>query len=73
MFILHAHVKSMNATVMGTRILVQGRWSKIWDLKGRVTVEPFKLRLVPRPFAGSGRAEWNVIKKTLLFEKTRAA
>ena len=27
MFILHAHVKSINATVMGTQILVRGRWS----------------------------------------------
>ena len=42
MFILHAHVKSTNATVMRTQILAEGRWSNIWDLKGGVAVELFR-------------------------------
>ena len=41
MLILHA-VKSINARVMGTQILVEGRWSNIWDVKGGVAVEPFR-------------------------------
>ena len=36
MFILHAHVKIIYATVMGSLILVEGRWSNTWDLKGGV-------------------------------------
>ena len=42
MFILLVHVKSINATVIVTQILVEGRWSNIWDLKGGVAVELFR-------------------------------
>ena len=35
MFILHAHVESIYATVMGSLILVEGRWSNVWDLGSR--------------------------------------
>ena len=31
--IMHAHVKSIYTTVMGSLILVEGRWNNIWDWK----------------------------------------